>query len=199
MIAALTGTLHSLSEDGIVVDVGGVGYAVAVSARTFNRLPAIGEQVSLWIETKMSDDDIRLYGFLNEEERALFRLLQTVQGVAAKVALGLLSVMEADELRLAIASGDVGMLTQAKGVGPKLARRVVSELGDKLASPFDETPQAAAGAAGRGASRDAISALVNLGYRPTEANAAVATAVKSLGDEADVSEVVRESLKELAR
>ena len=131
MIAKLTGLLDSFGADHAVIDVRGVGYLVSASTRTLSVLGAIGGEVALHIETQVSEDAIRLIGFASVEERDWFRLLTSVQGVGARVALGILSALTGDELHRAIAGGDKAMVARAQGVGPKLALRIVTELKDK--------------------------------------------------------------------
>ena len=195
MIARLTGLLDSTGEDWAVVDVGGVGYLVQCSARTLSQLPGRGERVSLAVETHMREDRIQLYGFLEQVERDWFRLLTTVQGVGAKVALGLLSVMGPGEMSGAIAAQDKAAIGRAQGVGPRLAGRILSELRDRVGGISPSSP-----APGGGPSPvdDAVSALVNLGYARTDAHGAVLAAARSLGDEASVEDLIRSGLKELA-
>jgi len=131
MIGKLKGLVDSFDEDGLIVDVGGVGYLVAASARTLRALPATGEAVALHIETQVREDAIRLFGFLTVGERDWFRLLQGVQGVGAKVALGILGALTGEALSAAILHQDKAMMARAPGVGPKLAARLVLELKDK--------------------------------------------------------------------
>jgi len=204
MIAKLRGLLDSTTETACVVDVGGVGYQLFCSARTLRALPRVGEAVKLFVETHVREDHIHLYGFASEAERAWFNLLQTVQGVGAKVALGILGSLPTDELTRALASGDKTMLTRCDGVGPKLAVRLITELKDKLGglelgAASVGLPEAAAAAEAPGAVSDALSALVNLGYKRADAFAAVTVAARDLGDKADVSALIRSGLKELAK
>lgn len=199
MIAALTGTVDTAGEDSAVIDVGGVGYLVFASRRTLERLPR-GQTVKLMIETHVREDHIHLYGFSSEAERAWFRLLTTVQGVGARVALAILSVLTVDELIRAIAARDTKAISRADGVGPKLAGRIASELASKAgAFVFSSATAAAmAPAADRaGAAADAVSALVNLGYGRSEAYGAIAHATGALGQNAPVEALVRAGLKEL--
>lgn len=203
MIAKLRGLLDHVGEDGAVVDVGGVGYLVFASSRTLQRLPAPGAEVEFLVETHVREDHIHLYGFTTHAERAWFRLLLTVQGVGAKVALAILGVLATEELANAVAAQDKAMVGQAPGVGPKLAGRIVSELKDKAGAiagdpVVAEIAAASAGGAGSAAA-DAISALVNLGYKRGEAAAAVAKASRNLGEDAGVGALVTDGLKELAR
>ncbi len=198
MIAKLAGTLDSTNAGGAIVDVGGVGYLVFCSARTLARLPAPGLPVSLIVDTHVREDQISLYGFLDRGEREWFRLLTTVQGVGAKLALAILGVLPADELALALAAQDRVALTRVGGVGPKLATRILTELKDKagaLALGSADAPPLQPG----GAVADAVSALVNLGYRRVEAHGAVAAAARTLGREAAIGALIRAGLKELGR
>jgi holliday junction DNA helicase RuvA len=202
VIARLRGKLDALDEGRAVVDVGGVGYLVACPTRTLAGLPRPGEAVDLLIETQVRDDSITLYGFESGAERSWFRLLQTVQGVGARVALGILSVLGPDELARAVAAQDKAMLARASGVGPRLASRITSELKDRLS----ELPAAeGAFSAGRppmalgGPADEAVSALVNLGYGRSDAHAAVAKAAAALGAGAPLEALIRSGLQELAR
>jgi len=200
MIARLKGLVDQIGEDWAVIDVGGVGYLVYSSSRTLSRLPRVGEAVALFIETHVREDHINLFGFFEEEERAWFRLLQTVQGVGSKVALAILSTLTANDLANAIASGDKAMLSRPSGVGPKLAVRLATELKDKvagIAAPGSFAPAMAA-ASGSGL-EDAISALVNLGYRRAEAQMAVLKASATLGEGAAVPVLIRVGLQELGK
>lgn len=196
MIARLRGRLDSAGHDQAVIDVGGVGYLVFCSARTLGALPAPGESVDLLVETQMRDDQIHLYGFAGEAERRWFRLLLTVQGVGARVALAVLSVLSPDDLAGAIAAEDTATLRRVPGIGPKAASRIVAELKDRAvaAAPPAARPAAIAG----DASAAAISALVNLGYGRGEAYGAVAAAARALGDGADIAGLIRHGLRELA-
>jgi len=203
MIAKLTGLLDSIGEDWAVIDVNGVGYLVFCSTRTLAQLPGRGEAVSFVIETHIREDHIHLYGFLEQAEREWFRLLTTVQGVGAKVGLGILSVLAPRDLSDAILAQDKGMITRAPGVGPKLATRLLTELKDKVGGLAEFAPPqvAAAGAdegsAACGSFDDAVSALVNLGYQRGAAFGAVSGAMRSIGDDAAVEDLIRAGLKEL--
>jgi Holliday junction DNA helicase RuvA len=201
VIARLRGRLDGLAEDHAVVDVGGVGYLVLCSARTLAALPGVGEAVDLHIETQLRAESIALYGFREPAERAWFRLLQTVQGVGARVALGLLSVLAPDELARAVAAQDKAALSRASGVGPRLAARISSELRERLVD-LPPPPATAVGSppivAASAAAADAVSALVNLGYGRSEAHAAIARAAASLGGQAPADALIRTGLQELA-
>jgi Holliday junction DNA helicase RuvA len=185
-----------------VIDVGGVGYLVFASTRTLGRLPAPGGPARLLIETHVREDHIHLYGFVDAAERDWFRLLTTVQGVGARLALAILSAVASEELTLAIVSQDRTTLSRADGVGPKLAARIVNELRDKVGGlALIATNSAASGvtAIEAGPNADAVSALVNLGYRRAEAFGAVAAASRRLGDGAKIDALIRAGLQELAQ
>jgi len=201
MIAALSGTVASAGADQAVIDVGGVGYLVFASRRTLDRMPGTGEAVRVLVETHVREDHIHLYGFLDEAERAWFRTLTTVQGVGARVALAILSVLTPDELLRAIAAQDKAAVARADGVGPKLAARVTAELKDKAGEvalgPAAAMVEGAAAPAGDGPTADAVSALVNLGYGRSEAFGAIAQASQALGKAASVESLITAGLKEL--
>ena len=203
MIARLKGLVDGVGEDWLIVDVGGVGYLVFASARTLAALPAPGEAVSLDVETHVREDHIHLYGFTGTAEKEQFGLLTSVQGVGAKMALAILSVLGPDDLVAAIANKDKTALSRANGVGPKLAQRIANELADKVSAPppgagAASPAQMAHQAAAAGVSADAVSALVNLGYRPQDAQAAVTRVLDRAGGEAPLSDMIRRALRELA-
>ena len=182
----------------MVIDVNGVGYLVQASTRTLATLPNPPAVARLLVETHVREDAISLYGFTESGERDWFRLLTTVQGVGAKVALGILSVLSPTDLVAVVIGGDRASLTRAPGVGPKLAVRLLSELASKVGA----LPTAAGmtvPAAPMGVEADALSALGNLGYRRVEAYPVVARVRERLGEAAGVDAVIRDSLKELAR
>jgi Holliday junction DNA helicase RuvA len=202
MIGKLKGIVDSHGEDFVILDVHGVGYIVHCSGRTLQKLPRPGEASTLAIETHMREDSIKLFGFISETERDWFRLLQSVQGVGAKVALAIQTVLDVAELASAIACQDKAAIARAPGVGPKLAARIASELKDKAAA--SGAPDAVAARAGLdgdppAAAQDALSALVHLGYGRPQAAAAVAASVAALGDGAPAAELILRGLKELAR
>jgi Holliday junction DNA helicase RuvA len=205
MIGKLKGIIDSYGEDFIILDVNGVGYLVHCSGRTLQELPATGQPAVLAIETYVREDQLRLFGFVSEAEREWFRLLQTVQGVGAKVALSVLGTLKPAELATAVAMRDKAMVARAPGVGPKVAERIVTELKDKapayagldpavvrLSGAVEEkrAPQPVA---------DAVSALVNLGYGQPQAASAIAAAVRAAGERADAANLIRLGLKELAK
>jgi Holliday junction DNA helicase RuvA len=205
VIGKLKGIIDSYGDDFVILDVQGVGYVVNCSSRTLQNLPPTGEAATLSIETHVREDMIRLYGFRSDAEREWFRLLQSVQGVGAKVALGILSVLDPGALATAIATGDRSMVARGPGVGPKLAARIVAELKDK-APAFSSVDPALIRLTGALDDRsapapvsDAVSALVNLGYPQVQASAAVAAALRQAGDEAEAKTLIRLGLRELAR
>lgn len=207
MIAGLRGVVEEIGTDHAIIDVGGVGYLAFCSGRTLGHL-AIGEAAKLFVETHVREDHIHLYGFVERSEREWFKLLTTVQGVGARVALAILGVLSADELTAAIAASDKKAISRAPGVGPKLAGRIVAELQEKVgaialghainpgAAP-SKTPMPSE-AAGATAVADAASALVNLGYGPAEALAAASQAMKELGDGTPVERLIPAALSRLA-
>ena len=202
MIAKLKGVVDAVDTDSAIIDVGGVGYLVSASARTLRDL-VVGGQVAVLVETIVREDAIALYGFLEATERDWFRILTTVQGVGARVALSILSTLSPDEIARAIAAQDRATRSRPAGVGPKLAARLATELKDKaaafgIAAPAANTPEAVAAPSGS-LTEDAVSALVNLGYRRVEAFGAVARASQRLGAEARLDAVIRAGLQELAR
>lgn len=207
MIAKLTGRLDSVEDGRAVIDVGGVGYLVFASARTLRSLPRSGETVSLFVETHVREDHIHLYGFSTPREQALFRLLISVSGVGAKGALALLSALAPDALATAIAAGDVAALSQAQGVGKRLAQRIAAELKDSVPALAGAAQPSVAVAGGGGAAAQpeapesfdqAVSALVNLGYGRAEAYTAVAAATAKQAEAPELAALIRAGLKELA-
>ena len=197
MIAHLKGQLATMGADHAVVDVNGVGYLFGASARTLTALGITGDFVTVHTEMLVSEDSIRLMGFASAEERDWFRLLTSVQGVGAKVALAILSIFEPGELQTAIARADSAMIARANGVGPKLAQRIANELRDKAGSIALGSGGAAVPKGSQ--SQDAISALANLGFRPSDAAAAVAKAEAEIGPEAGFDLLVRTALKKAAK
>jgi Holliday junction DNA helicase RuvA len=209
MIGKLTGILDSVQGDIAIVDVGGVGYVVHAAGRTLQRLGTNGTSVSLLIETQVREDAINLFGFIDHAERDWFRLLLTVQGVGSKVGLAILGTMSPDDLTTAIAAQDKTAVTRAPGVGPKLAARIVAELKDKvgglslgtaaLAKSASPAGKAGEGKAAPSVIEDAVSALVNLGYRRAEAFTAVAKAHHAADQQASLDQLIRSGLKELSQ
>ncbi|MEZ5654834.1 MAG: Holliday junction branch migration protein RuvA [Sphingobium sp.] len=205
MIAHLKGVLASTGLDGAVVDVGGVGYAFGASARTLAALGAVGDAVTVHTEMLVAEDFIRLVGFADAGERDWFRLLTGVQGVGARVALAILSILDGGELHRAIAAQDKAVVARANGVGPKLAERIVRELKDKTGTLPGAGGAALAGVAAVSAapagslSADAMSALTGLGFKPFEASQAVSAAEAELGEGATLDALVRLALKKAAK
>lgn len=208
MIGRLKGLVDGVGEDSALIDVGGVGYVVFASRRTLGALPGRGEAARLEIETHVREDHIHLYGFIDEAERAAFRMLTGVQGVGSRVALAILSVLAPDALTRAIAAQDKAAITRANGVGPKLAQRIVTELKDKVgAIALGQAARAGADAKGAGVvpagagavNEDAVSALVNLGYGRSDAFAAVARVQASGQADLPLAELIRAGLKELSQ
>lgn len=204
MIGRLKGVLEETGEDYVLIDVRGVGYLVFCSGKTLVAMPALGEPVTLAIETYVREDQIRLFGFNGDVERDWFRLLLTVQGVGTKVALAVLGTLAPDEIASAIVLQDKAAVSRSHGVGPKVAQRIVSELKDKV--PAFSTGEGAVapavdggGAVAATAAGDAVSALVNLGYGLSQANGAVAAAMREAGEGADAADLIRRGLKEMAR
>jgi holliday junction DNA helicase RuvA len=204
MIGKLKGVVDSVEEESLILDVNGVGYLVSASTRTLGAIPAVGATAELLIETHVREDAIRLFGFLTAGERNWFRLLQSVQGVGAKVALGILGALSAEALSTAVARQDKAMMARAPGVGPKLAARLVLELKDKAPAlgvadfagheaGLERAPKLAK------AAQDAILALVGLGYGQPQAAAAVARISAQLGPAAETAALIRAGLKELAQ
>src|ERR1700756_5352991 len=205
MIGKLKGVIDSYGEDHVVLDVNGVGYLVHCSTRTLQALPGTGEPVTLAIETHVREDQIRLFGFETDAEREWFRLLQTVQGVGAKVALSVLGTLKPAELASAIALRDKAMVARTPGVGPKVAERIVTELKDKAPAYADVDPaviRLSDAVEEKRAPRpvsDAVSALVNLGYGQPQAAAAIAAAARSAGEKAETAQLIRTGVKELGK
>jgi len=204
MIGKLRGVIDTIGEDFVILDVQGVGYLVHCSPRTLAHLAHLGEQAVLAVETHVREDAIRLYGFASDAERDWFRLLQTVQGVGAKVALALLGTVSPQELAAAIARQDKARIAKAPGIGPRLAARLVAELKDKVPahSPLAKAEEESEGHAEMvetPAVQDAISALLTLGYSRPQASGAASAALDSLGATADAAALIRHSLKLLAR
>lgn len=203
MIARLKGVVELVDDGSAVIDVNGVGYLVSASSRTLRNLVA-GSPATLLVETMVREDAIALYGFLETAERDWFRILTTVQGVGARVALSILSTLSPDEIARAIVAGDRGSLSRPPGVGPKLAARLATELKDKAAA-FGVTPaplrasDTTVSTAAASVNEDAVSALVNLGYRRVEAFGAIARVTQRLGPDAQLDAMIRAGLQELAR
>lgn len=195
MIGALHGTLENKSPGQVLVDVGGVVYEVSVSLQSFARLPAQGATVRLDVVTHLREDGITLFGFLDRAEKGMFNLLRSVSGVGPRLALNVLSGIPALELRAALAAGDVGRLNRIPGVGKKIAERLVLELRERArqedaAAGVESVPEGA----GR-RDHEAVSALVNLGYRRAEAE----RVLRDVAPEVPLEEAIREALRRFAR
>ena len=205
MIGKLKGIIDSYGDDYVILDVQGVGYQVHCSTRTLQALPKPGEAAVLSIETYVREDAIKLYGFRGDLEREWFRLLQTVQGVGARVALAVLSTLPPAEIANAIALRDKAAITRTPGVGPKVAERILAELKDKapaFASVDPAVVQLSGALDDNAAPRavaDAISALVNLGYGGPQAAGAIAAASRTAGEGAETAQLIRLGLKELSK
>lgn len=205
MIGKLKGVVDEIAEDHAIIDVHGVGYVVFCSARTLGNLPSTGEATVLLIETYVREDVLRLFGFGTALEREWFRLLQSVQGVGAKVALAVLGALTPSELANAIALRDLAMLTRAPGVGKKVAERLVTELKNKAPAFAGEASgsmglkQELGEGVASSAVTDAVSALANLGYSREQAANAVAAAIRQVGDDAESAKLIRLGLKELSQ
>ena len=205
MIGKLRGKVDAIGESFLIIDVNGVGYEVQASSRTLRNLKT-GDDVSLTIDTHVREDAIRLFGFQSELERSWFRTLQTIQGVGSKVALAVLGIMAPQDLANAIALQNFAAVEETPGVGKKLAQRIVLELKDKapalsiagLHLPVS-SGGSVSGAVPNHAAAEAMSALTNLGYNPSQASAAVAAAMKELGEGADTTKLIKRGLRELAR
>lgn len=201
MIGKLTGVIDSVGEDWLILDVHGVGYALSCSGQTLASIGRPGSPAALHTEMRIRDEVPHLYGFADRGEQEWFRLLTTVQGVGARVALSILSVMTPTSLSQAIASGDKAALSRADGVGPKLAVRLVTELKDKaqtlsLRVVVDRSGPSGAAPQPASPNAEAVSALVNLGYGRGDAFAAVAAV--SGGGEKPLADLIRMALRELS-
>lgn len=200
MIAKLKGIVDTIGLDQIIIDVNGVCYQIATSTKTLARVGAVGDRVMLHTEMMMRNELPYLIGFYDTAEQDSFRLLTTVQGVGARVALAILSVLNPDELILAIYNQDKVQITRADGVGPRLALRIISELKDKISSISHHGNLGGASALNHEGEThdsqisDAFAALESLGYRRHEASAAIQQAVQKLGSEAETADIVRVAL-----
>ena len=180
MIAYVKGTVEDRAEDNAVVDVGGIGYNVRISADTAARLPGIGERVKLYTYTSVREDAIQLFGFLSKNDLDIFKKCITVSGIGPKGALAILSVLDADSLRFAIMSGDVKAITKAPGIGARTAERLILELKDKIkiddtiiGKEIESARAANVGTVDSPQKQEAVEALVSLGYGNAEAVKAV--------------------------
>lgn len=204
MIAKLTGKITRANNESVIIDVNGVGYLVFCSAKTLEVVSKNEEVTSLLVETHVREDHIHLFGFFEEAEQNCFKILTTVQGVGAKVALGILSSWSPDKLANAISAGDKNLITKAPGVGPKLAARIITELKDKMGSVYESQiitnygQKSVNKKVDEGVISDVISALENLGYQRGNAYAASLAAADRLGDSVSLQVLIREALSELS-
>ncbi len=204
MIAQLSGQIVEQNTNQLILDVHGVGYLVTVSSSTLSQIRELPGTISLLIEMIVREDSLTLYGFYTSEEKSAFTVLQSVQGVGAKAAISILSVLTPDSLKQAILSSDKAMVSRADGVGPKLAQRIVNELAEKvgkLPTSLGNTENMGVSPAGAGQSaisQDAISALVNLGYSQSEAWAAVQRA-SAKSDTDELGQLLNLALKEVGQ
>ena len=205
MIGRLRGTLVETGEHDCLIDCAGVGYVAACGARTLQRLPAPGDEAILHVETQWSQENgPRLYGFLTRDERRAFTTLLAIQGVGPKAALAVLDVLPPGDLAAAVAREDKAAVARANGVGPKLALRIVTELkgkplGDMTFAPSAQGVHSAPSAPVPSITGEAVSALLSLGVAEVNARRAVDHAVIKLGEDADLSAVIRAALQELGR
>jgi Holliday junction DNA helicase RuvA len=201
MIGRLRGVLAETSEEEALIDVVGVGYVVRCGTKTLGRLPAVGDEALLHIESQWSESQgLRLYGFLTREERRTFVMLQDIQGVGPKAALAVLDVLTPGELAQAAARGDQAVVARASGVGPKLALRIVTELkGKPLGEGLVIGPAAKAQPLVVSSAGEAVAALLGLGVAEVNARRVVDQAAIRLGEDAPVSALVKAALQELGR
>ena len=200
MIGKLTGRLDAISDNGAIIDVGGVGYSVFTSSRTLSQLGGIGEMVTVLVETHVREDHIHLYAFYSDDEKRWFQTLQTVQGVGSKAALAILSALTSEDIMNSLLSEDKTMFVRADGVGQKLATRIVSELKDKVDGFFAGKVDNIETATSQDNSliADAISAMVNLGFSRFEAQKAVSKASNYKANIETLDKLIAATLKELA-
>ena len=205
MIGRLRGTVAEIEEEEALIDVMGVGYLVRCGARTLSRLPPVGEEVVVHVESQTREDGTRLYGFLSRHERSAFAMLQSVQGVGPKAALAVLDVLPPDELAAAVAREDKAAVARAQGVGPKLAQRIVVELKGKpigaglsigAAPGFHASAPAPAAASAVG---EAVAALMGLGIAEPLARRAVEHALARVGPEPALPALIKAALQEVGR
>lgn len=205
MYAYIKGTLEEITEDAVIVEAGGIGYNIKVSATTVELLPGIGSEVKIYTYTLVREDAFLLYGFLTRDDLEIFKKLITVSGIGPKGGLAILSVMSADALRFAVMAGDAKAIAKAPGIGAKTAERVILDLRDKISledtlrgigSPADAAGQAAASGSGDNLmKREAIEALVALGYSASDATAAVKKV--EVGEDATSESILKLALKHM--
>jgi holliday junction DNA helicase RuvA len=195
MIGGLRGILDSKSPGQVLVDVGGVLYDVSVSLQSFARLPEVGNEVRLDVVTHLREDALTLFGFLDEDEKSMFNWLRSVSGVGPRLALNALSGMPAKDLRASLAAGDVDRLCRVPGIGKKTAERLVLELRERAKQGEAAAEQAARAPEPSTRDAEAISALVNLGYKRGDAE----RALKEIGPDVRLEDAIREALRRFAR
>lgn len=198
MIAHLEGILRQKTPEYIVVDAQGVGYGVHISLSTFYELPEPGKKVSLSIHTHVREDALQLYGFQTSSEREMFTHLITVNGVGPRLAVGILSGISADELRQVVFQNDQGRLRKIPGVGKKIADRLLLELRDRLKVKREKEVEPMPSSGTSDAYGEAFSALLNLGYRPAEAEKALTKALERLGEAPSLEKLLKEAFRLLA-
>jgi Holliday junction DNA helicase RuvA len=198
MIAYLKGTIHAKSTEQIIVDVRDVGYQLEISAQTLQELPAEGEEVELLVYHHITDNDQRLFGFVDQNEKDLFELLITVKGVGPKLGLTILSGLPAQQITGAIVQKDTSALSQIKGIGKKTAERMILELKDKMSEMVDATYAPSDGTGISGSVKDeAVSALQSLGFKKRDSEEAVTLAAKGESVDSNVQELVKKALSQL--
>ena len=205
MYAYIKGTLEEITEDAVIVETGGIGYNIKVSGTTVDLLPGIGSEVKIYTYTLVREDAFSLYGFLTRDDLEIFKKLIMVSGIGPKGGLAILSVMSADALRFAVMAGDAKAIAKAPGIGAKTAERVILDLRDKISledtlrgigSPADAAGQAAASGSGDNLmKREAIEALVALGYSASDATAAVKKV--EVGEDATSESILKFALKHM--
>ena len=194
MIAHLKGQLTYKSPEYAIVDVNGVGYQVFTPLSTYYALPGTGQTVSLKIHTRVREDELKLFGFLTEEEQTIFQKLITINKVGPRLALGILSGMSPEDLLSAVMNNDSARLSTIPGVGKKTAERLTLEMKDKLADLALEMEHTADSSPKEGFYDDALSALLNLGYKKPEADKALKSVYNQNGQDASLEELIKESL-----
>jgi len=197
MIAHLIGKLIYKSPDHSIVDVNGIGYKIFTPLSTYYVLPKIGESVTLHVHTRVREDELKLFGFLTEEEQTIFEKLITINKVGPKLALGILSGMSPENLLTAIMSNDAARLSAIPGVGKKTAERLTLEMKDKLSDLTFEMEHQQGTEAPEGPYEDALSALVNLGYKKPQAEKSLKSAYNKIGKDSSLEDLIKESLNNL--
>jgi len=197
MIAHLSGTIIKKTTEAVVLDVGGVGYELAIPLSTYSALPEESERVDLKVHTTLRDDSIKLFGFLTSGEKELFRLFITVSGIGPKLARNILSGLSVEELVKAISNEDRVKLVAIPGVGKKASERILIDLRDKVCAL--DVPQSKGSIPKSAVADEVVSALLNLGYKAIPAGEAVERAIESLGEEVAFEKLLKESLREISK